>query len=85
MRRWMSSLDHLLTRAVPTGVAGLSSTTSASLTSTRDALDPVDLDPDDEAIVIYTSGTTGKPKGCLLTHGNLIANARQITEWMGIH
>ena len=43
----------------------------------------VDIEPDDEAIIIYTSGTTGKPKGCLLTHGNLIANAQQITEWMG--
>ena len=40
------------------------------------------LDADDEAIIIYTSGTTGKPKGCLLTHGNLIANARQISEWL---
>jgi acyl-CoA synthetase (AMP-forming)/AMP-acid ligase II len=38
---------------------------------------------DDEAVIIYTSGTTGKPKGCLLTHGNLLANARQITEWLG--
>ncbi|HZS08307.1 MAG TPA: long-chain fatty acid--CoA ligase [Blastocatellia bacterium] len=37
---------------------------------------------DDEAVIIYTSGTTGKPKGCLLTHRNLLANARQITEWL---
>jgi long-chain acyl-CoA synthetase len=38
---------------------------------------------DSEAIIIYTSGTTGKPKGCLLTHGNLIANSRQISQWLG--
>jgi len=38
---------------------------------------------DDEAIIIYTSGTTGKPKGCLLTHGNVVANARQISQWLG--
>lgn len=43
----------------------------------------VSLTKDDEAIIIYTSGTTGKPKGCLLTHGNLIANARQISQWLG--
>jgi len=31
---------------------------------------------DDLATVIYTSGTTGRPKGCELTHGNLLADVR---------
>jgi long-chain acyl-CoA synthetase len=30
----------------------------------------------DLATIIYTSGTTGRPKGCELTHGNLLAEVR---------
>lgn len=29
--------------------------------------------PNDTATIIYTSGTTGRPKGCILTHGNLMS------------
>jgi long-chain acyl-CoA synthetase len=46
---------------------------------------PEGCEPDDDAIIIYTSGTTGKPKGCLLTHGNIIANARQISQWLNFN
>ncbi|HEU0100776.1 MAG TPA: AMP-binding protein [Mycobacteriales bacterium] len=34
------------------------------------------LRPDSLATIIYTSGTTGRPKGCELTHGNLLGTCR---------
>jgi len=36
----------------------------------------------DLATIIYTSGTTGRPKGCELTHGNLLADVRNVTHGM---
>jgi long-chain acyl-CoA synthetase len=32
----------------------------------------------DLATIIYTSGTTGRPKGCELSHGNLLADVRNV-------
>ncbi len=42
---------------------------------------PLNID-NDIAAILYTSGSTGKPKGVVLSHRNLIAGAKSVTQYL---
>ena len=42
------------------------------------------MTPGTLATIVYTSGTTGRPKGCMITHGNLTEAVRAITGVPGV-
>jgi long-chain acyl-CoA synthetase len=50
------------------------------LASATERLEIVDRDDTDLAVISYTSGTTGRPKGVMLTHGNLLFNAENSSK-----
>jgi long-chain acyl-CoA synthetase len=58
--------------AAGSGAAGV---TDDQLKQQRAARKAADL-----ATIIYTSGTTGRPKGCEITHGNLLSDVRNAVQ-----
>ncbi|ODN04804.1 4-coumarate--CoA ligase 1 [Orchesella cincta] len=55
---------------------------SAKLASSSDP----DLNTEEDVILLpYSSGTTGPPKGCMLTHSNLVLNCAQTNATINAH
>ena len=50
----------------------------STMTAGQGAAPMVAVLPDDIALIQYTGGTTGTPKGAMLTHASMTANARQV-------
>jgi long-chain acyl-CoA synthetase len=51
----------------------------SELVESGEGFDPVTRGEDVPIMTLYTSGTTGKPKGALITHGNVISNIKMVS------
>jgi acyl-coenzyme A synthetase/AMP-(fatty) acid ligase len=79
--------EEELLGALPAGMAAM---TMADVAEVMDEerpqeppVEPIDLDPEEGALIVFTSGTTGEPRGALHAQRYLIAQRLQAEHWVG--
>ena len=75
-----AEVDWFVSNAEPAAVIDDPATLSAGLHRAEPLTGFVERCDEDLAALVYTSGTTGRPKGAMLTHGNLTSNALTLIE-----
>jgi long-chain acyl-CoA synthetase len=85
-RRWLTNafVKHVKRLVPPWSIPGSVGWRGALARGARRQLDEAEPSPYDIAFLQYTGGTTGRPKGAILTHGNMVANVEQTVAWIGI-
>jgi long-chain acyl-CoA synthetase len=73
-------LEHVIvmqTAAADEGVLALGHVVAAgmAITPAELAAASATVEPGDPATIVYTSGTTGPPRGCVITHANILTTA----------
>jgi long-chain acyl-CoA synthetase len=86
VRANLPDLEHVI---VLTGEAPEGTMTLAELRAKGEGSNVADervaaVNPEDAATIVYTSGTTGPPKGCVLTHANLLFTANAYIDRLNL-
>lgn len=78
-RKLNTDVPHVVVAGSPKS-APEGTTAFPDVLATEGQADAVPRTRDDVAAIVYSSGTGGDPKGCLLTHGNYLAQYQALME-----